>query len=66
MSKIKICDICKRRNNKFDCFVESYKVKKKDDDSIFDLLFCWERIDICTDCLREIRKIVLKGKKYDY
>ena len=60
MGLIRRCDNCYR--NESECSIETYKVKKENYSEIF-IWDAWEKVDICTDCLREIRKIVLKGKK---
>ena len=53
MSDIKLCDICKR--NSYDCDGEiiEYAIKRKR-----LISGKWQYLDICADCLREIKKKV--------
>ena len=53
VTKIKVCDNCRRTQNEVDFNIYSFKVKRQN-------LFHpkrWNRVDICYDCLREIRRI---------
>lgn len=58
--KVCTCDICKRVDS-IDCInIEHYKLKKE----VYNWYeSSWERLDICTDCLSEIRRKVKKGKE---
>ena len=53
VTKIKVCDNCRRTQNEVDCNIYSFKIKKQ------NLLHTkiWNNVDICYDCLREIRRI---------
>ena len=53
VTKIKVCDNCGRTQNEVDCNIYSFKVKRQ------NLLRpkIWNNVDICYDCLREIRRI---------
>lgn len=58
MSKIRVCDICGGTENDHyrDIIITHYKMKKERN-------YGWERIDICSDCEREIRLKVKNGGK---
>lgn len=61
MSCVSTCDICGREEREIDCGdIDHFKVKKEFH-SWWD--HGWERIDICTDCLRKIRKAVRNKNK---
>jgi hypothetical protein len=55
---IKRCDICGRNEFDMDCRIEKYKLKKEQY-SWYDR--SWQCLDICSDCLSEIRRKV-RGK----
>ena len=58
MSDIKLCDICKR--NSYDCDGEiiEYAIKRKR-----LISGKWQYLDICADCLREIKKKAKESTK---
>lgn len=58
MSEIKICDICRRNAYKCDEEIREYAIKRKRLVS-----GKWEYLDICADCLREIKKKVKENAK---
>lgn len=58
MSDIKICDICRRNAYECDEEIREYAIKRKRLVS-----GKWEYLDICTDCLREIKKKVKENAK---
>jgi hypothetical protein len=62
MACIEVCDVCGRTRNEMAAFcdIEHYKVKKE---TCNWYERSWDRIDICYDCLREIRNKVRKGGK---
>lgn len=58
------CDICGRSKNE-DAFIIMYKFKVKKERYEWKRIGCkrWAIIDVCSDCLRELRKISReKGK----
>ena len=57
--KILKCDICGRTSDEVSN-MNKYKLKKEA--YCFDGCL-WERLDICDDCLAEIRKRVLNNKE---
>lgn len=52
--KVRICDICKRNENDMACNIYSHKIKTEN--NIYPGR--WDKIDICHDCLTEIRRKV--------
>lgn len=59
--KITKCDIC----GQIEKDIEHYKLKKKVYDW-YDAINRWEYIDICTECLQEIRTKVRQRKRENY
>lgn len=62
MSLVRTCDVCYR--DQYECSIVTYKVKKENYSSIF-VWDAWDNVDICTECLREIRRIVKRGGATD-
>lgn len=55
--KVTKCDICRRVDG---IDIDHYKLKKE----VYNWYeSSWECLDICTDCLSEIRRKVKKGKE---
>jgi hypothetical protein len=53
------CDICGRTSNDTSN-INKYKLKKE----VYNWYECsWEQLDICDDCVAEIRKRVLSNKE---
>lgn len=54
ITKVKICDVCKRNENDMNCNIYSHKVKRENKLHPGR----WDKIDICYDCLTDIRRKV--------
>ena len=61
MAKVLVCDMCKRGYREIPILatVSHYKMKRANP----SLLSGWERIDICSECEREIRFKVQQAKE---
>ena len=56
MAKVIVCDICGRKSSEIDGSIHHYKFR-------FDRGFAWDKCDICSDCIDEIRQKIRKGGK---